>query len=153
MNPDLNTSPMTSAQSWIVENISSLISSNHDDENDCTLTLSNETATQKPKSLPPSSSCELEVERSRTVVGDCLQAERIPKRPFSPETITDNSRQNEQMHTFYNNALFNQNSQQLVSYFLSSAKTRSCQNSSKKIFRNKFGPSFFSVNFSNVKRE
>ena len=42
MNSDLNTSPLTSVQSWIVENISSLISSTADDENDCTLTLPND---------------------------------------------------------------------------------------------------------------
>lgn len=42
MNPDINTSPMTNEHSWIVENISSLISSNMDDENDCTLTIPNE---------------------------------------------------------------------------------------------------------------
>ncbi len=111
MNSDLNSSPMTSAQSWIVENISSLISSNNDDENDCTLTL-NETSTGlKSKSLTPLISCDFEVERSRTIVDDYLQAERIPKRPFSPEIVFENNRQTEQMNIFYNN-------QKIVSFFI-----------------------------------
>jgi len=109
---------MTSAQSWIVENISSLISSNHDDDNDCTLTLPNETTTQKPKNLSPLIPCDLEVELSRTVVDDGFQGERIPKRPFSPENIAENNRQNEQMNIFYNNTLFTQNNQELMNSFV-----------------------------------
>ena len=129
MNPDLNPSPMTSAQSWIVENISSLISSNHDDENDCTLTMPNETTTaQKSKSMASEVPGSLEVERSRTAVDDFLQAERIPKRPFSPEVVLENNRQNEQMNIFYNN-------QHLVSF--SSPEIKAFYNFSK----------LFNVNF------
>lgn len=59
MFSNLTSSPL-SAQSWIVDNISSLISSNHDDEftsdanlsNDCTLTARDDDKLNTPRSVP-----------------------------------------------------------------------------------------------------
>lgn len=94
MNPDLNSSPLTSAQSWIVENISSLIASNLDDENDCTLTMPNENRNSK-QSAPLDQSDEdqsPEVARTLAVAEEHFNGERLTKRPFSPEPIAnDNS--------------------------------------------------------------
>lgn len=103
MNSDVNTSPLSSAQSWIVENISSLISSNQEDENDCTLTMPKE---QHPK--PAHLDCE--IERSRTVTQELL-TERIPKRPFSPEEIQETPAGYLPMHQLYTNQCFFGNNQ------------------------------------------
>jgi len=100
MNSDLNTSPLTSAQSWIVENISSLISSTADDENHCTLTLPNENKLTK-SSL---NNEEASIERARCLNDDLL-TERIPKRPFSPENIANNDNGLPMMQQIYNKQL------------------------------------------------
>ena len=99
MSAELNcfnnpSSPMASAQSWIVDNLSSLISSNQDDEqcdesytnencNDLTLTKDNQCHAHVTEA-----DCDVEVEQCRTLnQNDLFTNERIPKRPFSPEEI------------------------------------------------------------------
>ena len=119
MNPDLNSSPLTSAQSWIVENISSLISSNLDDENDCTLTMPNENRSSKLSLSNSDDNSSPEVARTLAVADEhfALGSERLGKRPFSPELIfpedTANAIDNcEQLQMFYNNnKLFSQMNQ------------------------------------------
>lgn len=117
MNPDLNTSPLTSAQSWIVENISSLISSNHDDENDCTLTFPGDNNKYAKSGVGNVNglNCDLEVEQARGHNEADLLTERISKRPLSPEIIAEDQIGFEQLGQIYNNAIFNANNQ-LVSF-------------------------------------
>lgn len=119
MNPDLNSSPLTSAQSWIVENISSLIASNLDDENDCTLTMPNENRNSKQAASLDQSDEDRspEVARTLAVAEGHFNGERLTKRPFSPELIAnddsnDRAINGERLNMFCNdNKLLNQMNQ------------------------------------------
>ena len=123
MNSEVNTS---SAQSWIVENISSLISSSQDDENDCTLTMPNENKnssgrhTKEPTTVNLIDKCDgdSEVETARTLVSDDLLSERIPKRPLSPELITENAKRVDQFNFLNTNLQSNIQNQVCTSYSL-----------------------------------
>jgi hypothetical protein len=119
MNIDNQNSPTSTSQSWIVDNIKSLISNHEDDlnnshnnsdsslnNNDVTLTddklidnsriESKNKADSKPKEssyfdINHDLSCDVEIEKSRTFTEYDNGVDRLPKRPFSPEEITENN--------------------------------------------------------------
>lgn len=101
MNSDHFTSSPTPSQSWIVDNLRSLISNHDEDASDCTLTSVKEDnkyeANLKQKHsasnlnndnyLDSLCDSEVETETSRKHCGYDISYDRIPKRSFSPEEI------------------------------------------------------------------
>ena len=129
MNLDNQNSPTSTSQSWIVDNIKSLISNHEDDlnnshnnsdsslnNNDVTLTddklIDNNKAIEPKKQTDSKQkdssssyfdinhdlSCDVEIEQSRTFAEYDNGVDRLPKRPFSPEEISENTNMNNLLH-------------------------------------------------------